>query len=103
MTKRPVPARRPWFISRARLARVPGLSLPYQLRISCTRSLMALLRDSGSTSVAAVAAAAPRSAAPASLLVAEPVPERLQRLLADPAHLCGVDLGVAMNTEPAAL
>ena len=40
MTKRPVPARRPWFSRRARLVSVPGLSLPYQPRISRTRSLL---------------------------------------------------------------
>src|SRR5579883_86677 len=40
MTSLPVPARRPWFKSRARLVLVPGLSLSYQLRISRTRSVM---------------------------------------------------------------
>src|SRR5579875_2731683 len=40
MTSLPVPARRPWFKSRARLVLVPGLSLSYQLRISRTRSDM---------------------------------------------------------------
>src|SRR4029077_3551011 len=37
MTSLPVPARRPWLSRRAMLVRVPGLSLPYQLRISFTR------------------------------------------------------------------
>src|SRR6185295_14533599 len=40
MTIRPVPARAPWLSSRDRLVRVPGLSAPYQLRISFARSLM---------------------------------------------------------------
>src|SRR5262245_44485307 len=39
MTSLPVPASRPWFSSLARLVSVPGLSLPYQLRISRTRSV----------------------------------------------------------------
>ncbi len=34
---RPVPARTPWFIMRARLALLPGLSEEYQERISRTR------------------------------------------------------------------
>src|SRR5688572_29073657 len=38
MTMRPVPARMPWFIIRARLALVPGLSEAYQERISRTRA-----------------------------------------------------------------
>src|SRR5262249_54292454 len=36
MTNRPVPARRPWFMMRARLARVPGLSPSYHERLSFT-------------------------------------------------------------------
>src|SRR5262249_4551469 len=40
ITMRPVPPRRPWFSMRARLVSVPGLSLPYQLSISRTRSFM---------------------------------------------------------------
>ena len=33
----PLPAKRPWYSIRASFPRVPGLSLPYQLRISRTR------------------------------------------------------------------
>src|SRR5439155_1297090 len=64
ITNLPVPARRPWFIRRARLASVPGLSLPYPLRISRTRSVMverSPLRWVGSSPAAAVAAAAARA------------------------------------------
>src|SRR5579884_3748628 len=43
MTSFPVPASRPVFNRRARLVRVPGLSLPYQLRISRTRGVMTFL------------------------------------------------------------
>src|SRR5580698_7217865 len=39
MTRRPVPPNLPWFRSRARLVKVPGLSLPYQLKISFTRGV----------------------------------------------------------------
>src|SRR5687768_15950899 len=42
MTSLPVPASVPELSSRARLVSVPGLSLPYQLRISLTRSLIPL-------------------------------------------------------------
>src|SRR5258705_1965224 len=39
MTSFPVPARAPWFSSRAMFAFVPGLSEPYQERISRTRAV----------------------------------------------------------------
>src|SRR5438094_9157323 len=87
---------------RARLASVPGLSLPYQLRISRTRSLMVAsspLRWIGSLPVAAVAAAAARPAAAALLRPVQPVAERLERRLVHPAHLGRVDLGVAVEAE----
>src|SRR3989442_346615 len=105
MTNRPLPARRPWLIRRARLASVPGLSLPYQLRISRTRSLIAELSSetSWSAPVAAVAAAASRPAAAALLRPVQPVAERLELRLAHPADLGRVDLGVAMEAEPARL
>ena len=35
-----MPANRPWFSIRARFVRVPGLSLPYQLRMSRTRDMV---------------------------------------------------------------
>src|SRR5579884_461447 len=44
MTSLPVPARRPWFSMRARFVSVPGLSAPYQERISRTRSVILLLQ-----------------------------------------------------------
>src|SRR5207247_4153714 len=102
ITNRPLPARRPWFIRRARLASVPGLSLPYQLRISRTRSLMverSPLRGVGSSPAAAVAAAAARPAAAAFLGPVQPVAERLELHLAHPAHLGRVDLRVAVEAE----
>src|SRR2546427_5668506 len=40
MTNRPVPPSFPWLSSRARFVSVPGLSLPYQLKISFTRSVL---------------------------------------------------------------
>src|ERR1700730_18988573 len=42
MTNFPVPARRPWLSSRARLVLVPGLSEGYQLRISRTRDVVSI-------------------------------------------------------------
>src|SRR2546427_3640963 len=87
---------------RARLASVPGLSLPYQLRISRTRSLMvesSPLRWVGSLPVAAVASAAARPAAAALLRPVQPVAERLERRLVHPAHLGRVDLRVAVRSE----
>src|SRR5207247_7584054 len=83
-------------------ASVPGLSLPYQLRISRTRSLMvdsSPLTWIGSLPVAAVAAAAARPAAAALLRPVQPVAERLERRLVHPAHLGRVDLGVAVEAE----
>src|SRR5207247_6509178 len=102
ITNLPVPARRPWFARRARLASVPGLSLPYPLRISRTRSVMverSPLRWVGSSPAAAVAAAAARPAAAAFLGPVQPVAERLEFRLAQPAHLGRVDLRVAVEAK----
>src|SRR5437867_201294 len=88
---------------RARLASVPGLSLPYQLRISRTRSVMvdgSPLTWIGSSPVLAVAAAAARPAAAALFRPVQPVAERLERRLTHPAHLGRVDLRVAVEAEP---
>src|SRR5262245_7040364 len=106
MTKRPVPASRPLFMRRHRFASVPGLSLPYQPRISRTRSFIAegLLssyrRRRGP--IGAVAAAAAR---PATALAVrrDAVPKNLERRLVDPPDGARVDLRVAMEAEAARL
>src|SRR5437667_6177127 len=100
MTRRPVPARRPWFSSRARLLRVPGQSLAYQPRISRTRSFMfdapplrCRLRSAAAAEPAAGFAAPPTFSAHA-------VAEITQSRLVDPADLLGIHLGVAVQAEP---
>src|ERR1043165_1666963 len=104
MTKRPVPARRPWFMRRARLGNVPGLSLSYQLNISRTRSfIVQSLRLGGGLllSVAAVAFATAGAAAATLFFAMESVAEGLELGLDDPADLSWVELRVAVETETA--
>src|SRR5262249_54523902 len=99
MTRRPVPPRRPWFRSRARLARVPGVSLPYQLRISRTRSFIASLPPRRSL----VATSSHTTAGPAAAhgrIALHGVAERCELGLRHPADLVRIDLGVAVQASP---
>src|SRR5438093_9880887 len=99
MTRRPVPPRRPWLNRRARLVRVPGLSLAYQPRISRTRSFMFDAPPLRRSRAAAAAHAAARPAAPPAF-AAYAVPEIVERRLLDPADLFRIHFRVAVQAEP---
>src|ERR1041384_7086184 len=102
MTNRPVPPSRPWFMRRARLFFTPGLSLPYQLRISRTRSFIALPPWSvRSLAPAASLPAAGSAAAPYHVIGLERISHRLELRAEDPAYLRRVDLGVAVQAVAA--
>src|SRR6185503_13386808 len=120
MTRRPVPPRRPVFNNRARLVRVPGLSLEYQLRISRTRSVMVRhspwkmvggwgyhgkIPTASATRMARISpkAAAPATIGPAAMLPFGPygITDGVELRLRDPSQLERIDLGIAMDAAVA--
>src|SRR5262245_46062846 len=101
ITIRPVPPSRPWFSMRARLVSVPGLSLPYQLRISRTRSFMTVppCRELGCLGRLAPSAATSTAVGPTAVLALDPgrVSHLLELRARHPAQERGVELGLAVH------
>src|SRR4029453_6159019 len=86
---------------RARLVSVPGLSLPYQLRISRTRSFMTIppCRELGCLGRLTASAATATEVGPTAVFAPDPgrVPHLLELRARHPAQERRVELGLAVH------